>query len=133
MDTRIKQSDGVELENRSVSLFASAVRAATQNGADQANLNHRGVSVTVDVTVVPGIDTVTPKIQGKDEASGKYYDIVVGAAIVAVSTVVLRVYPGLTAVANLTVNDVLPRVWRVVVTHSAGSNFTYSVGAALQV
>lgn len=133
MDTRLKQSNDLDIENRSVTLLASAVRAATNNTADQTNLNHRGVSVTIDVTAVPGVDTVTPKIQGKDELSGKYYDIVVGAAIVAQSTVVLKVCPGITPAANVAVADMLPKIWRVVLTHSAASNFTYSVGAALAV
>jgi len=74
---------------------------------------------------------VTFTIKGKDPLSGKYYTLLASAAIVAASTVVLRVYPGLTAVANLVASDVLPLDWRVEVTHSAGSNFTYSVGAQL--
>ena len=119
------------MNNHGIVLLNSAVRAATLNGVDRLNRSARGIALIVDVTVVPGVDTVTPKIQGKDPASGKYYDILVGAAIVAVSTVVLRVYPGLIAAANLTVSDILPRDWRLVMTHSAGSNFTYSVGGQL--
>ena len=117
--------------NQALTLLTSAVRAATQTGQDRENRNARGLILIVDVTAVPGVDTVTPKIQGKDQASGKYYDILTGAAIVGVSTVVMRIYPGLAAVANLTVNDVLPRTWRFVLTHSAASNFTYSVGGIL--
>lgn len=117
--------------NQGLVLLASAVRAATQTGSDRTNRNARGLVCVFDVTAVPGVDTVTPKIQGKDPASGKYYDILVAAAISAVSTVVLRIYPGLAAVGNLTANDVLPRDWRLVVTHSAASNFTYSAGGIL--
>jgi hypothetical protein len=131
MDARLKESDGTFLEKTDVVLLASAVRAATNNTADQTNLNFRGVHVTVDVTVVPGVDTVTPKIQGKNGLTGVYYDILIGTAMVAVATQTLKVYPGLLAAANAVANDVLPKTWRVVLTHSAASNFTYSVGAQL--
>lgn len=131
MDVLRKDGAGNEVANRAVTVLASAVRAATNNSTDQSNLVGCGVHVVIDVTAVPGVDTVTPKIQGKDELSGKYYDILTGAAIVGVSTVVLKVYPGITVAANVSVSDILPKTWRVVMTHSAGSNFTYSVGASL--
>jgi hypothetical protein len=119
------------LNHQNLTLLSSAVRAATVTGADRVNPTGTGVIVVIDVTAVPGVDTVTVFIEGKDPASGKYYTILQSAAIVAVSTVVLRVYPGLTAAANLVVSDVLPRTWRVRVVHSAGSNFTYSLGACV--
>jgi hypothetical protein len=119
------------MDNKSITILASAVRAATNNSANQNNYGNRGVHVIVDVTAAPGVDTVTPKIQGYDPVSGTYYDLVVGAAIVAASTVVLKVYPGITVAANLSVSDFLPLTWRVVMTHSAGTNFTYSVAANL--
>lgn len=112
-------------------VLASAVRSATNQSPDQVNHNARGLILVFDITAVPGVDTVTLTIQGKDETSGKYYTILAGAAQSAVGTVVMRVYPGLSATANLTANDVLPRNWRVNVAHSAATNFTYSVGAAL--
>jgi len=47
-------------------------------------------------------------------------------------TTVLTVYPGLTAAANVTVNDVLPRTWRVI-TAIGGSTpaVTATVGASV--
>lgn len=114
--------------NRGGTIYESAVRAATVTSGDVANDVYRGIHLIVDVTAVPGGDTITPKIQGKDVTSGKYYDILVGAAISSTGTNVLKVYPGIGASANAAASDMLPRVWRVVVTHSAGTNFTYSVG-----
>jgi hypothetical protein len=112
-----------------VTVLASAVRAATLNTEDLCNDYFRGVELVIDMTAVPGVDTVTFTIQAKDPTSGKYFTVLASAAIVATGTTVLRVYPGLTAAANAVVSDVLPRSWRVQATHSAGSNFTYSVGA----
>jgi len=114
--------------NRGGTIYESATRAATVTSGDIANDVYRGIHLIVDVTTAPGGDTITPKIQGKDLTSGKYYDILVGAAISSTGTNVLKVYPGIGASANAAANDFLPRVWRVVVTHSAGTNFVYSVG-----
>ncbi|HYD33802.1 MAG TPA: hypothetical protein VEA39_04465 [Methylophilaceae bacterium] len=109
-------------------LLASAVRAATNSTPDQEGDQFDGIHVIVDVTAVPGTDTVTPSIQGRDPVSGKYYDLLVGSAISAVGTVVLKVGQGIAAAANLAAADIVPSSWRVVLTHSAGTNFTYSVG-----
>ena len=109
--------------------LASAVRAAATTSADQSNHSARGVMVVFDITAVPGTDTVTLTIQGKDPVSGKYFTLLAGASQAATATVVMRVFPGATAAANLAANDCLPATWRVSVAHSASSNFTYSVGA----
>lgn len=118
-------------DNTEKSLLASATRAATTTTAAQLNYNARGIHLVIDVTVVPGVDTITPKIQGK--IGDAYYDILIGPAIVATGTTVLKVYPGITAAANASVSDFLPLQWRVVVTHSALTDFTYSVAANIEV
>lgn len=118
-------------ESKVITVLASAVRAATNNSGPQGNRFCRGGVFVIDMTAVPGVATVTFAVEGFDAISGKYFPIITSAAIVAISTVVLRVYPGLVAAANLTVNDVLPAGWRVTATHSAGTNFTYSVAAML--
>lgn len=108
-------------------LYASAVRAATITSSDIVKTsNYRGIHLIVSVTAVPGGDTITPKIQGKS-ASGVYYDILVGAAIAATGTTVLKINPSAAVLLNAVASDTIPDVWRVIVTHSAGSNFTYVV------
>lgn len=91
----------------------SAAGAGTTQSADQQNINGRGLHLIIDITAVGGTPTLTVTIEGKDPTSGKYYTILASAALSSVATTILRVYPGLTASANVTVNDVLPRVWRV--------------------
>lgn len=119
-----------------VALLPSAARTATVTGADQVNLGHRGVHVVINVTALSATPAVTPKIQGKT-ASGVYYDILVGTAITDVtvgtppSTTVLKVYPGITPVANGAASDFLPNVWRVVLTAADSDSLTYSVDAVL--
>jgi hypothetical protein len=111
-------------------VLASAARTATQTQADQTNFNHRGIVVVLDMTIV-GTGSVTLEIDGKDPVSGKYYALLTGAAVITNSTNIYRVYPGLTAAANATANDVLPRTWRIKVTANNSNSCTYSVGAML--
>lgn len=117
--------------NSNAIVLASAVRAASNNSPDQVNYNAVGLQLVLDITAVPGVQTVLLTLQGKDALSGAYYTILAGVAEVAAATKIYRVYPGVAAVANQAVSDVLPRNWRVAITHSGGSNFTYSVGASL--
>jgi len=112
-------------------LLASAARTALVNTADQKNRRWRGVKVVIDITVDPAAAAVTFTLQGKDPTSGKYYTILASAALAAVATTVLTVYPGLVAAANLTANDVLPHEWRLAVTVADTDSMTYSVGATL--
>jgi hypothetical protein len=108
--------------------YASAVRNASFVGDDNKKVPAaRGLIAVLDVTVVPGVDTVQLVIEGKDSHSGKYYQILAAAARVAAGTDTLKVFEGATIAANLVANDTLPDVYRVRVVHSAGSNFTYSL------
>lgn len=113
-----------------ISILASSSRTTTQTSADQTNPYARGIAVVLDMTVV-GTGSVTLAIQGKDPVSGKYVVLLTGAAVTTNSTNTYRIYPGLTAVANATVSDVLWRTWRVVVTANNANAATYSVGAIL--
>ena len=70
-----------------------------------------------------------PTIQGKDHLSGKYYDLLVGVAITAIGTTILKVYPGIMASANVAASDILPLTWRVQFVHADVDSITYSVSA----
>lgn len=110
-------------------LITCAGCIATQTGTDQTNAGQRGLKVVVDMTVV-GTGSITCAIQGKDVASGKYYSLLTGAAIITNSTNVYTVYPGITATTNSTA-DILPRTWRVVCTANNANATTYTVGASV--
>lgn len=111
--------------------LASATRTATVSSSDITNLGGRGVHVILDVTVDPSTASVVLTIEGKDPASGKYYTLLTSAAVNSVSTNIYKVYPGLTAASNLTVSDILPKTFRVTVTHADAESLTYSVGYSL--
>lgn len=108
-------------------LLASAARIATTIGDDYVKpISYPGAKFVINVTVVTGGTTVTPKIQGKDK-NGTYYDILVGTAISSTGTTVMTVYPGIVPLTNQTASDILPLIYRVYMTHSSTGSYTYSV------
>lgn len=108
--------------------YPSAVRSATLVGDDNKKVSgNHGCIAILNVTAVPGVDTVTLIIEGKDPVSGTYYTILSAAARVATGIDTLRVLPGIAVTANQSASDSLPDTYRVRVVHSAGSNFTYSL------
>ena len=115
------------LNNFNAVALVNEARTATTT-VDLKNSSGKGCHVIIDMTAVTGTGSVTPTIQGLDKASGKYYTLLVGAAIVGISTVVLRVYPDLTPSANLIADEIVPGEFRVLMTHVNGVAMTYSVG-----
>ena len=98
--------------------IATATGTATGLTPAAASANTTDGSVTVDVT---------PKIEGYDPISGKYYTILEGTAIVAAGTTVLRVHPSLTTAANTIAKDMLPKHYKFTMTHGDVVNVIYSV------
>lgn len=115
--------------NNEVTVYSSAARTATPTATDLTNYNHRGVVVVIDVTAITDTPSVTFTIEGKSTLGSDYYTILASAAITGTGVTVLRVYPGLTAVANQTANDIIPRLWRVTPVHADADSITYSVSA----
>ena len=128
-----------ERGNIDVTSLASAARTATTNSSDVTNYNWRFLTLYLNVTVNPGgAETLTVSINGKDVVASGYGPLASYAAFGAAGGTGLTVYqfgPGLVdtlALANFEVQaGILPRIFRVTVTHSAAGSWTYSVGAAL--
>ena len=116
--------------NADVVLLASASRTATQTQADQDNSYRKGIRVVADITTA-GTGSITVDIQAKDAASGKWVSILASAALTTNQTKTLLVFPGAAASANASVNDRLPKTWRIVVTANNANAMTYSVGYQL--
>lgn len=114
-----------------ITLLPSAARTATTNSGDISNPRYRGVHLVIDATASAATPGVVFTIQGKDPVSGQYYTILASAAVTGTGTTVLRVYPGLTASANVTANDVLPADWRLLATAADADSLTYSVAGSL--
>lgn len=96
-------------------LLTLAAQTTSVNGADQTNINGRGVQVGVNITALTGTaPMLTITIQGKDAASGVYYNLLQSAAITATGFTLLTLYPGAAATANVSAPQVLPATWRVI-------------------
>lgn len=117
--------------NVNATVLASAARTATTVSDTFKNLHAKRLHLIIDVTVAPGVDTITPKIEGYDAVSDKFYTLLTGAAISTTGTNVLKIGPGISASANAAAADFLPSKWRVTMTHSAGTSFTYSVASQI--
>ena len=126
-------SGGYERANREATLLATGIRSADIASADQVNDHGRGVTVWISVSSIVATPSIIVSIQRKDPISGTYSDILASAAITAVGNIVLRLYPGIAAVANQAASDILPRTWRVYVSHADADQISYSVAACVEV
>lgn len=110
-------------------LQASTANAASVTLGDFFKPNFAASAQFVyDVTVVTGAGIFTVSIDNKDPVSGKYINIGTSANVSAVTTNQYKVGVGLTAVANLTFNDILAPIYRVRLTKISGTSLTGSVG-----
>jgi hypothetical protein len=137
-----------------IALAASAVRTATLNSADVASLLNPqsavGVAIApqppascqeviayLNVTAVPGVDTVLLKMQELEPTSQTWVDVAGAATLAQVATGLIRLEMGLditNVAASVTVvrlNANLPPNFRFVVVHSGAGNFTYSLTVAI--
>ena len=127
----VTQGSGANVDTAALVTLAASGTSGTS--ADQTNTNGRGLQLVLDITAITGTTpSITVIIQGKDAASGKYYNLLTSAAISTVSTNLLTVYPGGLTTANVASPTVLPRVWRVSYTIAGVSPaVTATIGASV--
>ena len=130
--------------------LGSATRAATQtvsgkNLIDPNNSNAffttginpeaSGIIAYLNVTAVPGVDTVQLVLEEQDPVSGSWATFAATTATAATGLVRLKVKQAIQTIAasatQVQVQDTLPAIWRLRVVHSAATNFTYSLGVVL--
>lgn len=86
--------------------------------SDVPNFVGTGIIVMINVESIDTADadeTYEFKIQGKDEVSGNYYDILSTGDVAGDGATlhVLRVHPALSATANEAEADLVPDLWRM--------------------
>jgi hypothetical protein len=118
----------MSVQNQNVVLFPSAARTATITSENLLNQYGREIDVVLDVTAVVTTPSLVLTIDYLDAASGKYVNLLTGAAVATVSTNRYRVHPNIANVTNLVAQAQLPRVFRIVVTAADDKSATYSVG-----
>jgi len=124
----------VSWSNDDISMLTlTAQGAGTVTSPDIINFAGFGANIVVDITAITGTTpTCTVTIQGKDVASGKYYTILTSAALAAVATTLLTIFPNAPNTANVSANALLPRTFRVSVTVGGTSpSVTATFGASV--
>jgi len=121
------------MENTNIKVLASAARTAATVTSTFDNYTRKGLHLLINVSAAATAGGITPTIQGFDEASQTYYDLLVGSAITTTGTTVLKIYPGIAATANVSASDFLPAKWRVSVAVSTADSYTYSISANLEI
>lgn len=100
-----------------VELGTAITHTAASAGVTGQNLDLtqcKGILVFVNITAITGTTpTLTVTLKGIDPASGTAYTILASAALNATGLTVLKVYPGLTASANVVASDVVPTTCRI--------------------
>lgn len=116
---------------REVTLYSSAARTATPTEAAFGAGGAHGLHLVIDVSAVAATPSVVPTIDGYDTLSDSWYNLLTGVAITATGTTVLKIYPGIAAVANASASDVIPNKLRLVMTHADADSITYTASAHL--
>lgn len=110
--------------NENQTIFASAVRTATVTSGDFTNYNTRGLIIYWNITAVGAAASLAFFIDGKD-TFGVYTPLVTNVQTTVGAKLVV-IYPG-----SASGNIVLPRIWRIRVTHNNATNNTYSISGDL--
>jgi len=125
--------------NEEFEVLPSAVRAVTTVSADITIYNAVMLASVFTVTAVPGIETLTFSIEGKNPVTGLYTTIVSNAAIslagtygIIIGISAINIWTGWT-VPSTGLVTFLPRTIRVRIAHSGAGNWTYSVAGFLRV
>ena|SRR3990167_660709 len=106
--------------------LTSAARTATQTSEKNVNDHWSTIHLVTDITAWSA-GSLTPKLQGWNGLV--WYDILVGPALGATGTNVLKLGPGFTPSPNAVASDRLPPVWRAVLTAGTADSITYSCQA----
>lgn len=135
------------LNNIQAVLVPAGTRTTAPPIATQANLNHRGVLLFLNVTASPAVAaaSLTLRLQAIEPVTGTaVVNLLSGVAIVATTTVNSAVglytyafYPGLpntaAALGGLTLaqNGILPRVWTASIIPTTADAWAFSLAYAL--
>jgi len=112
-------------------LYDSVARTSTPTAAAFSSQGRRGLHLIIDVTAATSTPSVVPTIDGKDDLSGKWYNLLTGVAITATGTTVLKIYPGIGQATNAAASDIIPANLRLVMTHGNANSATYTAAVHL--
>lgn len=112
-------------------IYSSVARTASPTAVEVNTRRTKTLVVVLDATVHATSAALTITVDRKDNASGKYINILTSASITTVSTNTIRVALGAPVTANVSANEPLPNTLRIGVTHGNANPVTYTVSAHL--
>lgn len=95
------------------------------------NYNSKGAIILFDASDKGAFDRLVVNVEGRELVSGQFYNILNTPVLIANFLYVLKIYPGLNPVPGFVSNDILPRFWRITVSHITVTPILY--GATAQV
>lgn len=111
----------------------TAATANTYVSQDQSGYNISRVTCVLNAASKVGTPSYTFKIQGKDAASGLYYDLLTSASLTNTATAnPISVGAGLTDSANVSIARPIPATWRVSATVTGTTSVTGTIGCSVQ-
>lgn len=114
-------------------LTLTAQTAATVTSGDQSGFNASRVTCVLNQSAKVGSPSTTFKIQNKDAASGKYYDLLTSGATTANDTPnAINIGAGVASTANVSAPLPVARTWRVSATVTGTTSMTGTIGCSLQ-
>lgn len=114
----------------------SAAGSGTVTSSDIMNPTGSGVRVSINVSAISGTSaTLVVKVQGKDVASGVYYDIMTGPSITAAGFTSMVIYPGIVQTNTTTFrSDLVPEWYRISYTITGTTpSVTGTIGVCSQI
>ena len=112
-------------------VLASTARTATSATDVPIPAHAVGLHIIIDVTAIAATPSVVPTIQFFDAISQKAYTVLTGAAITGTGTTVLKIGPDIASVTNIALQDYVPEMIRVTMTHADTDSITYSVATKI--
>lgn len=127
-------------DNSEFQILPSAIRAVTTLSQDIEIHNASAFMALINVTAIPGVQTLTMSLEGKDPVTGLYTQILTGAATAAAgayglhinAAVVSAAWSGLVAAGSNFLSTFLPHTLRIRIVHSGGGNWTYSIAGFIR-
>lgn len=119
-----------QLPNRNgfQAVYSAVDRTATPQFTAYSNKYAHGLYLIINVFAVTSTPSVVANITFNAAST---FSLLTSVPITAVGLTVLSLYPGFTAVANVTANQSLPDNWIVQMTHGNANSIRYSVDAHL--
>lgn len=113
-------------------IYPSAARTATPTAVTSSDIGSfadqiTDVTLIIDVSALALTPSVVPTIEAQDPISELWVPLLTATAVTATGTTYLSFGMNTPVAAGVSGQGVLPKTWRIVMTHADTDSITYSV------